>query len=169
MTHRDEHQSGDTRGDSTTPKEERAPESFDPNAGGMMGGGASGPRDMPTGGRDEGELEAADADRAGSLEQTGGWGSGTQGSSNVAAQRDRETGQPEAPADKGREEIENYGSRREDEDDRLLSPSSQIGRAAQTGGTPEAGRQPDESSREGWSMPDQSDTPEEWPDPTTDS
>lgn len=54
-------------------------------------------------------------------------------------------------------------------DDRLLSPSSQIGRAAQTGGTPESGRPPDESSREGWSMPDQSDTPDQWPEPTTDS
>lgn len=86
----------------------------------------------------------------------------------TVSEHDQETGQAQAPDDKGQEEIENYGSRREDEPDELLSPSSQIGRAAQSGGTPESGRQPDEGSREGWPMPDQGDTPEKWPDPTTD-
>jgi hypothetical protein len=52
--------------------------------------------------------------------------------------------------------------------DPLLSPASQIGRAAQTGGTPEAGAQPGEEARQGWKMPDESDTPPEWPQPTTD-
>ena len=46
----------------------------------------------------------------------------------------------------------------------LLSPSSQIGRAAQSGGTPESG----DEARQGWHIPDQSDTPPEWPEPTTD-
>jgi hypothetical protein len=55
-----------------------------------------------------------------------------------------------------------------DEPDELLSPASQIGRATQTGGTPESGREPDEDAREGWPMPDQTDIPSEWPEPTTD-
>src|SRR4051812_4368842 len=71
----------------------------------------------------------------------------------TVSQHDQETGQARAPVDKGQEEIENYGSRREDEADELPSPSSQIGRASQSGGTPESGRQLDEGSREGWPMP----------------
>jgi hypothetical protein len=157
--------------ESKSEMEQQAEESFDLRAkqSGSMGGGASGPRDMPTGGRGQGETSAdIDPAKAGETEQTGGWGTGTQGSSNVAGQQEQETGQAQAPADKGQEEIENYGSRRDDEPDELLSPSSQIGRAAQSGGTPESGRQPDEDSREGWPMPDQGDTPKKWPDPTTD-
>jgi hypothetical protein len=55
-----------------------------------------------------------------------------------------------------------------DKPDEPLSPASQIGRSAQTGGTPETGREPGEEAREGWPMPDQTDTPPEWPEPTTD-
>ena len=151
--------------------EKQAEDSVDLRAkqSGSMGGGASGPRDMPTGGRGQDETSPViDPTKAGETEQTGGWGTGTQGSSNVAGQQDQETGQPQAPPDKGQEEIENYGSRSEDERDELLSPSSQLGRAAQSGGTPESGRQRDEDSREGWPMPDQDETPNEWPKPTED-
>jgi len=48
------------------------------------------------------------------------------------------------------------------------SPATQIGRAKQTGGTPASGLEAGIESREGWPMPDQSDTPEEWPEPTID-
>lgn len=48
------------------------------------------------------------------------------------------------------------------------SPATQIGRAEQTGGTPASGLEAGIESREGWPMPDQSDTPEEWPEPTID-
>lgn len=48
------------------------------------------------------------------------------------------------------------------------SPATQIGRAKQTGGTPDSGLEAGAESREGWPMPDQSDTPEEWPQPTID-
>lgn len=51
----------------------------------------------------------------------------------------------------------------------LLSPASQIGRLAQTGGTPESRLDPNEKPREGWDIPDQTDTPEEWPEPTQDN
>ena len=123
-----------------------------------MGGGASGPRDMPKGGSRRAEPSAdIDPGRAGESEQTDGTGTGTQGSPNVAGQQ-AQTERSGAPQDKGQEEIENYGSRREDEPDGLLSRSSQIGRAAQSGGTPESGRDPDERSREGWSAPEQDDT-----------
>ena len=56
-----------------------------------------------------------------------------------------------------------------DEHRELLSPASQIGRAAQTGGTPESRLDPNEKPREGWDIPDQTDTPEEWPEPTQDN
>jgi hypothetical protein len=147
-------------------------EPFDPQAkdGGSIGGGASGPRETPTAGRGEGEDDAdIEPTKAAETEQTGGWGTGTQGSSNVSGQQAQASGgQSPPPENKGQEEIENYGSRRESEPAELLSPSSQIGRSSQTGGTPESGRHPDETSREGWTMPDQSDTPEEWPAPTPD-
>ena len=52
--------------------------------------------------------------------------------------------------------------------DKPLSRSSQIGRAEQSGGTPESGREPGEEAREGWAKKDESDTPSEWPEPTTD-
>lgn len=125
-------------------------ERFDPHAteGGSMGGGASGPRDMPTGGRDEGD-DVAEGDTPLS-------------SGEVEAKQSQDS------ADRHKEEIENYGSRREDEPDDLLSPSSQIGRAAQTGGTPESRRDPDVDTREGWPAPPQDGTPESWPDPNID-
>ena len=125
-------------------------EPFDPRAteGGSMGGGASGPRDMPTGGSDEGDDVAE--------------GGTPRSSEEVEAKKGQES--PDRP----KEEIENYGSRREDEPDDLLSPSSQIGRAAQTGGTPESRRDPDVDTREGWPAPRQDDTPESWPDPNID-
>jgi hypothetical protein len=50
----------------------------------------------------------------------------------------------------------------------LLSPASQIGRAAQSGGTRESGPEPGDEARHGWPMPDQGDTPPEWPEPTAD-
>lgn len=118
--------------------EKQAEDSVDLRAkqSGSMGGGASGPRDMPTGGRGQDETSTAtDPTKAGDTEQNGGWGTGTQASSNAAGQQNQETGQPQAPPDKGQEEIENYGSRSEDEPDELPSPSSQLGRAAQSGGT----------------------------------
>lgn len=95
--------------DSMTRKGE---ESFDlgPTHSGAMGGGASGPRDMSAaaGGQDNaaGDTEPGKAAGAG---QTGGSGTGTQ-----------ETGRATAPPDNGQEEIENYGSRREDTSDELL-------------------------------------------------
>jgi hypothetical protein len=55
----------------------------------------------------------------------------------------------------------------QDEPSPTASPATQIGRAEQTGGTP-AGREAGVESREGWPMPDQSDTPKEWPEPTID-
>lgn len=133
--------------ESSTKMEQQAEQSFDVRArnSGSMGGGASGPRDIPT---------------------DGGGHDDTNADAHVAGQQG--TGQSRVSPDRGQEEIENYGSRREDAPDELLSPSSQIGRAAQTGGTPESGRQPDDSVREGWPMPDQTDTPEQWPEPTTD-
>jgi hypothetical protein len=48
------------------------------------------------------------------------------------------------------------------------SPATQIGRAEQTGGTSASGLEAGVESREGWPMPDQSDTPVEWPEPTID-
>jgi hypothetical protein len=125
-------------------------ESFDPRAteGGSMGGGASGPRDLHAGGSDEGDPVAE---------------RGTQRSSE-----DVEAKQGPTSPERRKEEIENYGSRREEEPDDLLSPSSQIGRAAQTGGTPESRRDPDVDTREGWPAPRQDDTPESWPDPNID-
>lgn len=48
-----------------------------------------------------------------------------------------------------------------------VSPSSQIGRE-ETGGSDGSGREPGTDAREGWPMPDQSDTPSEWPEPTID-
>lgn len=53
-----------------------------------------------------------------------------------------------------------------DEDD-LLSPSSQIGRE-RVGGSHVSAQEPGTETREGWPMPDQSDTPPEWPEPTID-
>jgi hypothetical protein len=120
-----------TEDENTNGKPERQPEeTFDPEAkhGGLMGGGASGPRDIPTGGKEQ------------------------------------KAGQHKAQPATGQEEMKNDG----DQPDALLSRSSQIGRAQQSGGTPESGRPPDEDSREGWWMPDQEDTPQEWTDPTLD-
>jgi len=61
---------------------------FDPQAkqGGSMGGGASGPRDLPTGGRAQKEGGSGEAGHEGP-ERSG------------------------APSDRGQEEIESYGSR----------------------------------------------------------
>lgn len=64
---------------------------------------------------------------------------------------------------------ENPEESKSEEAKESLSQASQIGRAAQTGGTPESGRQAGVDSREGWPMPDQSGTPKEWSEPTTDS
>ena len=119
-----------TEDENTNRKTEREPEeTFDPEAkhGGLMGGGASGPRDMPTGGQEQ-----------------------------------------KAGRDKG--QLANGRENKDDAEqgDPLLSRSSQIGRAQQSGGTPESGRPPDEDSREGWSMPVQEDTPQEWTDPRLD-
>jgi len=167
MTREEEHASKDQNFGT----EEQAGVSFDARAkdSGSMGGGASGPREMPTGGRAQQEADAdTDPSRTAETEQTGGSGTGSNGSSNGSDHEARSSSQSQAPKDKGQEEIENYGSRREDKPDELLSPSSQIGRSAQSGGTPESGRHPDETAREGWKMPDQSDTPEDWPVPTTD-
>ena len=55
----------------------------------------------------------------------------------------------------------------EADEDTTLSPSSQIGRV-ETGGSDGSGREPGNDAREGWPMPDQSDTPSEWPEPTID-
>ena len=51
--------------------------------------------------------------------------------------------------------------------DELLSPSSQIGRE-RLGGSHVSGQEPGVETIEGWPMPDQSDTPPEWPEPTID-
>ena len=48
-----------------------------------------------------------------------------------------------------------------------FSQASQVGRA-QSGGSPESSIEPDETVREGWVAPDQTDTPPEWPEPTID-
>ena len=48
-----------------------------------------------------------------------------------------------------------------------FSQASQVGRA-RTGGSPDSALEPGESTREGWDVPDQSDTPPEWPEPTID-
>lgn len=48
-----------------------------------------------------------------------------------------------------------------------FSQASQVGRA-RTGGSPDSALRPGESTREGWDVPDQSDTPLEWPEPTID-
>ena len=90
--------------------------SFDlgPTQSGVMGGGASGPRDLRADegdGKNDGDI---DPDKAGRTEQTGGSGTGTQGSSNVGGQRAKGTGQHPAPPERAQEEIENYGSRRDD-------------------------------------------------------
>jgi hypothetical protein len=53
------------------------------------------------------------------------------------------------------------------DEDSKLSPSSQIGRE-ETGGSDGSGEEPGTDAREGWPMPDQSDTPSEWPEPTID-
>lgn len=50
--------------------------------------------------------------------------------------------------------------------DPTLSPSSQIGRE-ETGGSG-MGTEPGTDAREGWPMPDQTDTPSDWPEPTID-
>jgi len=55
----------------------------------------------------------------------------------------------------------------EAEEDELPSPSSQIGRE-QMGGSSASGQEPGTDTQEGWPMPDQSDTPSEWPEPTID-
>ena len=55
----------------------------------------------------------------------------------------------------------------EADEDTKLSPSSQIGRE-ETGGSDGSGREPGNDAREGWPMPDQSDTPSQWPEPTID-
>jgi hypothetical protein len=120
LTQEGQNPTQDSRSD-TSKKDE---ESFDlgPTHSGAMGGGASGPRDVADapGGNDaaDGEINAG---KAGVTGQTGGSGTGTQGSSNVAAQLDKNMGQTKAPSDKGQEEIENYGSRREDASDQLSS------------------------------------------------
>ena len=51
---------------------------------------------------------------------------------------------------------------------KLLSPASQIGRAQQSGGSPRSGPEPGDEARQVWPVPDQADTPAEWPEPTTD-
>ena len=48
-----------------------------------------------------------------------------------------------------------------------FSQASQVGRV-QTGGPPDSALEPRESTREGWDIPDQRDTPPEWPEPTID-
>ena len=85
----------------------------------------------------------------------------------MSDQREHETDEEQGPLERGREAIESYGSR-DDDSDAPLSRSSQIGRAQQTGGTPESRRDPALSAREGWPKPEQEDTPEQWPDPTID-
>ena len=63
------------------------------------------------------------------------------------------------------------GTRNEDDADadgeKEFSPSSQIGRE-QAGGSHVTRQEPGAKSNEGWPMPDQSDTPPEWPVPTID-
>jgi hypothetical protein len=66
--------------------------------------------------------------------------------------------------DDGEDEDEDEEEARSDE---VLSPSSQIGRE-QAGGSHVSGQEPGAETREGWPMPDQSDTPPEWPEPTID-
>jgi hypothetical protein len=78
--------------------------------------------------------------------------------------QEQKAGRDKGQLANGREEKKNDA----EQGDALLSRSSQIGRAQQSGGTPESGRPPGEDSREGWSMPDQEDTPQEWTDPTLD-
>jgi hypothetical protein len=53
------------------------------------------------------------------------------------------------------------------EEEELLSPASQIGRE-QMGGSPGSGQEPGTNTKEGWPMPDQTDTPSKWPEPTID-
>ncbi len=53
------------------------------------------------------------------------------------------------------------------EEDEFPSPSSQIGRE-QMGGSSASGQEPGTDTQEGWPMPDQSDTPPDWPEPTID-
>ena len=48
-----------------------------------------------------------------------------------------------------------------------FSQASQVGRA-RTGGSPNPTLEPGERTQEGWKVPDQSDTPAEWPEPTID-
>jgi len=146
MREQDDHE----RTDPSTRQE--SDDHFDANAneGGSMGGGASGPRGMPTGGRGP-ESARSGRDDDGAEEA-------------IAGSR---PGEEEGRFERDREEIESYGSR-DDDSDGPLSPSSQIGRARQTGGTPESRRAPGVEAREGWPMPEQDDTPDTWPDPSND-
>jgi hypothetical protein len=146
MTNRNERED-----DEPTP-DEQGEQPFDARSadGGSMGGGASGPRAMPAGG------DGAQGD------ESDGYGAGRRGEQGQEA-----PDQGQAPVERDREQIESYGSR-DDDSDALLSPSSQIGRAQQTGGTPESRRDPDVRTREGWPAPEQDDTPENWPDPKSD-
>ncbi len=106
------------RAESPTKAGAEAEESSDlgPTHSGVMGGGASGPRKLSTdGGREAGDGDI-DSDKARRSEQTGGSGTGTQGSSNVAGQRDKGSAQHPPSPDRDHEDVENYGSRRDDVD-----------------------------------------------------
>ena len=77
--------------------------------------------------------------------------------SRSPSQRDRHEGEEEDQAATGAQDPESF------------SQASQVGRARQVGGTPAAGLEPGTEPREGWPIPDQSDTPPEWPLPSSDS
>jgi hypothetical protein len=71
------------------------------------------------------------------------------------------------PLDNNRPGDRELSGEQHDSDDRSRSSAaSQVGRA-ETGGA-ESVLDPDEPVREGWPMPDQSDAPSDWPEPTID-
>jgi hypothetical protein len=112
-----EHSKNEEQGRYQSESEGGTPLDLGPTDSGSIGSGASGPRDL--GKNDRGDTADADIDpsKAGQTEQTGTSGTGTQGSSNIAGQRDRGAAQhPESP-ERGQENIENYGSRRDDTSD----------------------------------------------------
>ena len=59
------------------------------------------------------------------------------------------------------------GEQHDSNDRSSSSPASQVGRA-ETGGGAESVLDPEETVREGWPVPDQSDVPSDWPEPTLD-
>jgi len=72
----------------------------------------------------------------------------------------------EEPLDDNRPEDHELGGE-DAENDAHSSPASQVGRD-ETGGGAGSVLDPEENVREGWPIPDQSDVPSEWPEPTVD-